>query len=488
MLYSGPWRPTMLTTSLCGDSGSVTQVEGGVWRPRDPGAAQAINRQVVIYAITSHSQVDFAGIRIPQEVCSELTDKDQRGLGTSANTEEGATERSRTLLALPPGAWSRSVGSQQKVAAPHLGTTGVHRSWAAAPPQLPLLVTVCGVIGGVIGPTRTCLGLALPAHLLHHPTVVLLLSGPIWVSSTSTATAARAESPMPAMFHATSWWARTCYMLGGGGGPGAADRGQDLSCPSSSLSLRMDREMEEEPGASAKHRSQEARMLGLKGNLHSTTERTAQPALSGTVNQASSVTRVGTNSGLANQSIPKFTRYKRIWCRKVTTTYWTLKQEITSLVHKLKGERSKCSRKEEEMVEMLKTLSSLEEAVKISTSQAAVPNPPGWPPPQGWTWVLKQRSSLLSTQASPAASCATCLCLHLRIPETSGASLGWTPPPPHAVHSAQLLQDDPSTYKGLRPNHLVSGTHPGDVSTEGRLNCPYLGSPVGKRQISNNLY
>lgn len=64
-------------------------------------------------------------------------------------------------------------------------------------------------------------------------------------------------------------------------------------------------------------------------------------------------------------------------CRKVTMTYWTLKQEITSLVHKLKGERSKCSRQAEEMVKMLKTHRSLEEAVKISTSQAAVQNPPG---------------------------------------------------------------------------------------------------------------
>lgn len=127
-------------------------------------------------------------------------------------------------------------------------------------------------------------------------------------------------------------------------------------------------------------------------------------------------------------------------CRKVTTTYWALKQEITSLVHKLKGERSKCFRQEEETVETLKTLRSPEKAVKISTSRAAVPNPPGWPPPLGWTWVL-------STKASPAASCAASLRLHLRIPETSGASLGCMPPPPHAVHSAQLLQEDPSTCK-----------------------------------------
>lgn len=64
-------------------------------------------------------------------------------------------------------------------------------------------------------------------------------------------------------------------------------------------------------------------------------------------------------------------------CAEVTATYWTLKQEITSLVQELEQERSKCSKQEEEMVEMLKTLQSLEEVVNISTSQGAFPSFPG---------------------------------------------------------------------------------------------------------------
>ena len=60
--------------------------------------------------------------------------------------------------------------------------------------------------------------------------------------------------------------------------------------------------------------------------------------------------------------------------RKGTTAYWMLRQEITSLVHELKEERSKRSRQEEEMAEMLKTLKSLEEVVKTITSQGAFPN------------------------------------------------------------------------------------------------------------------
>lgn len=64
-------------------------------------------------------------------------------------------------------------------------------------------------------------------------------------------------------------------------------------------------------------------------------------------------------------------------CREATTTYWMLKQEMTSLVQELEEERSKCSRQEEEMVQMLRTLESLEEVVKISTSQAAVASLPG---------------------------------------------------------------------------------------------------------------
>ncbi|EPQ01908.1 Myosin heavy chain, cardiac muscle isoform [Myotis brandtii] len=52
------------------------------------------------------------------------------------------------------------------------------------PHPLPLLlVTICMVIG----PSSHCHGLAPPAHLLHHPTTVLLSSGPIRASSASTA-------------------------------------------------------------------------------------------------------------------------------------------------------------------------------------------------------------------------------------------------------------------------------------------------------------
>lgn len=71
--------------------------------------------------------------------------------------------------------------------------------------------------------------------------------------------------------------------------------------------------------------------------------------------------------------------------RKVTTTSWILRQEITSLVHKLREERSKCSRQEEGMVEMLKMLKSLGEIMKIPTSKAAFPNLPGCqvPSPNG---------------------------------------------------------------------------------------------------------
>lgn len=71
--------------------------------------------------------------------------------------------------------------------------------------------------------------------------------------------------------------------------------------------------------------------------------------------------------------------------RRVTVTYWILRQEITLLVHKLKEERSKCSRQEEGMAEMLKMLKSLGEMMKIPTSQAASPNLPGClkPSPNG---------------------------------------------------------------------------------------------------------
>ncbi|XP_014404846.1 PREDICTED: sodium/bile acid cotransporter 5, partial [Myotis brandtii] len=78
--------------------------------------------------------------------------------------------------------------------------------WDSEVSELPL-VAVCGAIGGVIGPlpgflstwepgscrrcwspsveqsgppARTRLGLVLPAHLLHHPTAILLSSGAHW--------------------------------------------------------------------------------------------------------------------------------------------------------------------------------------------------------------------------------------------------------------------------------------------------------------------
>nr|KAF6387704.1 hypothetical protein mMyoMyo1_008158 [Myotis myotis] len=57
-----------------------------------------------------------------------------------------------------------------------------------APPLMLPLVAVCRAIGGtIIGPpVRTHLGLAPPAHLLHHPAAVPLSSQPIRASSAST--------------------------------------------------------------------------------------------------------------------------------------------------------------------------------------------------------------------------------------------------------------------------------------------------------------
>ncbi|KAK1346378.1 hypothetical protein QTO34_000233 [Cnephaeus nilssonii] len=51
----------------------------------------------------------------------------------------------------------------------------------------PPLITICEVIGGGWAPAHTCLGLAPPAHLLHHPTRVRLSSGAHQASSASTA-------------------------------------------------------------------------------------------------------------------------------------------------------------------------------------------------------------------------------------------------------------------------------------------------------------
>lgn len=71
-------------------------------------------------------------------------------------------------------------------------------------------------------------------------------------------------------------------------------------------------------------------------------------------------------------------------CTKVTTTYWVLREEITSLLHQLKEEKLRRSRQEEEVAEMLKTIKSLEEVVKTSTSRGAYPNlPAGQEPSPG---------------------------------------------------------------------------------------------------------
>ena len=59
---------------------------------------------------------------------------------------------------------------------------------------------------------------------------------------------------------------------------------------------------------------------------------------------------------------------------KVTMDYWMLRQEITSLVHQPKEEKSKHSRQEEEITKVVKMLKSLEEVLKTSTSQAAFTN------------------------------------------------------------------------------------------------------------------
>ncbi|KAK1335917.1 hypothetical protein QTO34_003716 [Cnephaeus nilssonii] len=77
----------------------------------------------------------------------------------------------------------------------HLGAR-----WWPRPPPLRQWSLSTGVIGGAIGAlAHTSLGLAPPAHLLHHPAMILLSSGPVWASSVL---------PAPAMFHTAPWWKR----------------------------------------------------------------------------------------------------------------------------------------------------------------------------------------------------------------------------------------------------------------------------------------